>query len=120
MAIKYVITFSNRTEKGVAQPEKIFNETVVEYVTRTLAGAANYVNDNLDNCSAYSVSGMYKGKSEASYRLEYILSTPISGFSGYVEWIRQKYEQESVLLEVFSDNGYKAFLVYGLHNIEEL
>lgn len=120
MGIKYVITFSNCTESGAVEPNKIFKESVLSYVTRTLAEAAKYAKDNLDNCTAYNVTGMYKGKSETSYRVEYIFSAPISGFFGYVEWIRQKFEQESVFVEVYSDNGYKAFLVYGLHNIVEL
>lgn len=120
MSTKYVITFSNCTANGVVEPEKDFGVSPLEYVTKTLAESAKFVNDNLDNCTAYSVCGMYKGISETSFRLEYILSAPISGFFGYVDWIRQEYEQESVLLEVYSDNGYKSFLVYGLHNIVEL
>lgn len=120
MSTKYVITFSNCTKKGLAVPERDYGVSPLEYVTKTLAESAKLVNDNLDNCTAYSVCGMYKGISETSFRLEYILSEPISGFFGYVEWIRQKYEQESVLLEVYSDNGYKSFLIYGLHNIVEL
>ena len=120
MSIKYVVTFSNCTKKGIAAPERDYGVSPLEYVTKTLAESAKIVNDDLDNCTAYPVYGMYKGISETSFRLEYILSAPISGFFGYVEWIRQKYEQESVLLEVYSDNGYKSFLVYGLHNIVEL
>lgn len=120
MSIKYVVTFSNCTKKGIIAPERVYGISPLEYVTKTLADSAKLVNDNLDNCTAYSVCGMYKGIPETSYRLEYILSAPISGFFGYVEWIRQKYEQESVLLEVYCDNGYKSFLVYGLHNVEEL
>lgn len=120
MCIKCVITFSNCTENGVVEPEKCYNKTVLGYVSETLAGAAKCSNVNLDNCTAYPVSGMYKGISENSFRLEYILSAPISGFFGYVEWIRKEYEQDSVLLEVYSNSGYKAFLIYGLDNYVEL
>ena len=120
MSTKYVITFSTCTKKGIAAPEDVYGESPLEYVTRVLAETAKLNNDNLDNCIAYLANGMHKGLPESAYRIEYILSAPISGFFGYVEWIRQKYEQESVLVEVYSDNGYKSFLVYGLHNVVEL
>lgn len=117
MAIKYVVTFSNYTKKGIAAPERKFNLSPLEYVTETLAESAKFVGDNLNNRAVYLVNEMYKGISRPAFRIEYILSAPISGFFGYVEWIRKAYEQGSVLLEVFSDSGYKAFLVYGLHSI---
>lgn len=120
MAIKYVITFSNCTKKGIASPESISGESPLEYVTRVFAASAKLNKDNLDNCTAYLANGMYKGLPKGAYRLEYILSAPISGVFGYVEWIRREYEQESVLLEIYSDKGYKAFLVYGLDNTVEL
>ena len=87
MSTKYVITFSNQTESGVEQPEKIYNQTVIEYVTEILAAAAKHRDYNLDNCTAYPVQGMYKGKSEQSFRLEYIADIPAEYMRGLSLWI---------------------------------
>ena len=122
MSTKYVITFSNCTEHGVESPERLYNLTVIEYVTETLAAAAPK-NDgyNLDNCTAYPVQGMYKGKSERSFRLEYIISEPIPySMRGYALWIKNAYKQESILLETYADGEYKAELIFDIDNIVEL
>ena len=122
MSTKYVITFSNQTEHGVVHPEEVYNQTVIEYVTEVLAAAAPKSDGyNLDNCTAYSVQGMYKGKSERSFRLEYIVSVPIPySMRGYALWIKNTYKQESVLLETYTDGEYKAELIFDIDNIVEL
>ena len=120
MSTKYVITFSNQTENGVEQPEKIYNQTVIEYVTEILAAAAKHRDYDLDNCTAYPVQGMYKGKSKQSFRLEYIADIPEEYMRGLVLWIKGEYKQESVLLEIYADGEYKAELVFSFYNIVEL
>ena len=120
MSTKYVITFSNQTEHGIETPEKIHNQTVIEYTTKILAGAAKYSGYDLDNCTAYPVQGMYKGKSEQSFRLEYIADIPAASMIGYVLWIKFMYEQESILLETYKNGEYKAQLVFDMDNIIEL
>ena len=120
MSTKYVITFSNQTEHGIETPEKIFNRTVIEYVTHIISVAAEMRGENLDNCTAYPVQGMYKGKSEQSFRLEYIVSEPIKGIEGYAMWIKNTYKQESILLETYSKRQYKAELIFDIDNIVEL
>ena len=111
MSVKYVITFSNQTEHGVEQPEKIFNQTVIEYVTELVAAAAKDVGYNLDNCTAYPVQGMYKGVAESSFRLEYIADIPALYMFGVAIWIKDEYKQESILLETYSNGEYKAELI---------
>lgn len=120
MSTKYVITFSNQTEHGVENPEKIYNQTVIEYVTEILAAAAKKENCDLDNCTAYPVQGMYKGKSEQSFRLEYIADIPAEYMQGLVIWIKDEYKQESILLEIYKDGEYKAELIFNSDNIIEL
>lgn len=111
MRTKYVITFSNQTEHGVESPEKIFNQTVIEYVTELIAAAAKDVGYNLDNCTAYPVQGMYKGKSEQSFRLEYIADIPALYMLGVALWIKDEYKQESILMETYTNGEYKAELI---------
>ena len=120
MVTKYVITFSNCTEHGVEQPEKLYNQTVIEHVTEILANAAKVSNYNLDNCTAYPVQGMYKGKSEQSFRLEYIADIPAEYMRGLVLWIKGEYKQESVLFETYSNGEYKAQLVFDSDTVVEL
>ena len=120
MSTKYVITFSNQTEHGVETPEKIFNQTVIEYVTELVAGAAKDLGYNLDNCTAYPVQGMYKGKSEQSFRLEYITDIPAAYMIGLALWIKYEYQQESILLEIYKNGEYKAELIFDIDNIVEL
>lgn len=120
MSKKYVITFSNCTERGIESPEKIYNQTVIEYVTEILAAAAKHRDYNLDNCTAYPVQGMYKGKSEQSFRLEYISNIPAAYMIGLALWVKDEYKQESVLLETYSNGEYKAQLVFDIDNIVEL
>lgn len=120
MSTKYVITFSNQTEHGVEQPEKLYNQSVIEYVTEILAKAAKVSGCNLDNCTAYPVSGMYKGVAESSFRLEYIADIPAAYMIGLALWIKDEYEQESVLLESYINSEYKAQLVFNIDNIIEL
>lgn len=120
MATKYVITFSNCTENGVETPEKIYNQTVLGFVTDVLANAAKNGGYNLDNCTAYPVSGMYKGVSKNSFRLEYIVSVPSASIKGYAMWIKNTYKQESILLETYSNGGYKAELIFDFDNVVEL
>ena len=120
MSKKFVITFSNQTESGVEQPEKIYNQTVIEYVTEILAAAAKNGGYDLDNCTAYPVQGMYKGKAEQSFRLEYIADIPVEYMRGLSLWIRDEYKQESVLLEIYADGEYRAELIFGNDNILEL
>lgn len=120
MSKKYVITFSNQTEHGVEQPEKIFNQSVIEYVTEILAAAAKNQGYNLDNCTAYPVQGMYKGKSEQSYRLEYIADIPKGYMIGLALWIKEAYKQESVLLETYTNGEYKAQLLFDIDNVIDL
>lgn len=120
MTTKYVITFSNCTEHGVVEPEKIYNKSVLEFVTSTIAYAAKSLDFNLDNCIAYEVNGMYKGASETSYRLEYICSVPIEYMKGYALWVKDLYRQESILFETYSNNGYKAVLLFSLDEEKEL
>lgn len=121
MSIKYVITFSNCTEKGVETPEKITNQTVLEYVTGIIANAANKGGFNLDNCTAYSVYGMYKGVPETSFRLEYIVSESMDyAMKGYALWVKRTYNQESVLLETYRNGEYKAELLFDSDEIVEL
>ena len=120
MSKKYVITISNQTESGIEQPEKIYNQTVIEHVTGVIANAAKNSGYDLDNCTAYPVQGMYKGKSEQSFRLEYITRTPVAYMRGLALWIKDEYKQESVLLETYSNGEYKAQLIFDLDNIIEL
>ena len=120
MSKKYVITFSNCTENGVESPEKIFNQTVIEYVTEILAAAAKNEGYDLDNCTAYPVQGMYKGKSEQSFRLEYIADIPAAYMYGLALWIKNEYKQESILLEIYNNSEYKANLIFDIDNIVEL
>lgn len=120
MSTKYVITFSNQTEHGVETPEKIHNQTVIEYVTEILAAAPKNQGYDLDNCTAYPVQGMYKGKSEQSFRLEYISDIPDAYMIGLALWIKDEYRQESVLLETYINGEYKAQLVFDIDNIIEL
>lgn len=120
MSKKYVITFSNCTEHGVESPEKIHNQTVIEYVTEILAAAAKNNGYDLDNCTAYSVQGMYKGKSEQSFRLEYITDISAGYMKGLALWIKDTYKQESVLLESYVSGEYKAELLFDIDNIVEL
>lgn len=120
MATKYVITFSNCTENGVETPEKTYNQTVLEYVTQIIADAAKAGGYDLDNCTSYPVSGMYKGVSENSFRLEYIASVPSDYIKGFVLWIKNTYKQESILLETYNNDGYKAELIFDLDKIIEL
>ena len=120
MSTKYVITFSNQTENGVEQPEKFYNQSVIEYVTEILAAAAKNENYDLDNCTAYPVQGMYKGKSEQSFRLEYISNIPAAYMYGLAMWIKDEYKQESILLEIYENGEYKAKLIFDVNNIIEL
>ena len=120
MAKKYVITFSNHTESGIESPEKFYNQSVIEYVTEILAAAAKNEGYDLDNCTAYPVQGMYKGKSEQSFRLEYITDIPAAYMIGLALWIKDEYKQESVLLETYNNDEYKAQLVFDINNIVEL
>ncbi len=120
MSKKYVITFSNCTEHGVEQPEKTFNQSVIEFVTEILAAAAKNAGYDLDNCTAYPVQGMYKGKSEQSFRLEYISNIPAAYLIGLVLWLKDEYKQESILLEIYKDGEYKAELIFNSDNIIEL
>ena len=120
MSTKYVITFSNCTKDGVESPEKIHNQTVIEYVTEILAAAAKNQGYNLDNCTAYPVSGMYKGVAESSFRLEYISDIPAGYMIGLALWIKAAYNQESVLLERYINGEYKAQLIFNIDNIINL
>ena len=120
MSKKFVITFSNCTEHGVEQPEKLYNQSVIEYVTEILAAAAKNEGYNLDNCTAYPVQGMYKGVAESSFRLEYISDIPAAYMIGLVLWLKDEYKQESVLLESYTNGEYKAQLVFDIGNIIEL
>ena len=120
MSKKFVITFSNCTKDGVEQPEKLYNQSVIEYVTEILAAAAKQEGYDLDNCTAYPVSGMYKGVAESSYRLEYIADIPAAYMYGLALWIKDEYKQESVLLESYTNGGYKAQLLFDIDNIVEL
>ena len=108
MSKKFVITFSNCTKNTVEKPEEIYGQSVIEYVTEILANAAKVSNYNLDNCTAYPVQGMYKGKSEQSFRLEYIADIPAAYMKGLALWIKREYKQESVLLEIYKNGEYKA------------
>lgn len=120
MSKKYVITFSNCTESGIESPEKIYNQSVIEYVTEILAAAAKNEHYDLDNCTAYPVNGMYKGVAESSFRLEYISDIPAAYMIGLALWIKDEYKQESVLLESYINGEYKAQLVFDIDNIIEL
>ena len=120
MSKKFVITFSNCTERGVESPEKFYNQSVIEYVTEILAAAAKNEHYNLDNCTAYPVCGMYKGKSEQSFRLEYISDIPANYMIGLALWIKDEYKQESILLESYANGEYKAQLIFDMNNIIEL
>ena len=120
MSKKYVITFSNQTEHSVETPEKIYNQSVIEYVTEILARAAKNEHYDLDNCTAYPVSGMYKGVAESSFRLEYIADIPAEYMKGLALWIKYEYKQESVLLETYANSEYKAELIFDFDNIIEL
>ena len=120
MSKKYVITFSNQTEHGVESPEKIYNQTVIEYVTEILALAAKNIDSDLDNCTAYPVQGMYKGKAEQSFRLEYIADIPAEYMKGLALWIKGEYKQESVLFESYTNGEYKAELVFDIGQTIEL
>ena len=120
MSTKYVITFSNQTEHGIETPEKLFNQTVIEHVTRVIANAAKNCGYDLDNCTAYPVQGMYKGSTESSFRLEYIADIPAAAMRGFALWIKNEYNQESILIETYKDGKYKAELVFNFDNIIEL
>lgn len=120
MSKKYVITFSNCTENGVESPEKLFNQTVIEHVTSILSRAARKTGLDLDNCTAYPVSGLYKGNAENSFRLEYIADISAPAMKGFALWIKHEYNQESVLLETYTNGEYKAELIFDFDNIIEL
>lgn len=120
MAIKYVITFSNCTENGVVTPEKICNQSVIEFVTGIIAKAAKQEGYNLDNCTAFPVCGMYKGVSESSFRLEYIASIPADCMKGYALWIKNTYKQQSILMETYKDGDYKVELIFDFDKTLEL
>lgn len=121
MATKYVITFSNCAENGVETPEKISNQSVIEFVTHVIATTGEELGYNLDNCTAYPVSGMYKGVPESSFRLEYIVSEPMGyAIKEYALWIKRTYKQESVLLETYRNGEYKAELIFDSDKIVEL
>ena len=120
MATKYVITFSNQTEHGIESPEKLFNQTVIEHVTSILSRAAHKSGFDLDNCTAYPVSRLYKGNAESSFRLEYIADVSLAAMRGFALWIKQDYKQESILLEIYKSGEYKAELIFDLDNIIEL
>lgn len=120
MSTKYVITFSNQTEHGIETPEKLFNQTVIEYVTSILSKAARKTGLDLDNCTAYPVQGMYKGVAESSFRFEYIADIPAAAMKGFALWIKHEYNQESVLLETYTNGEYKAELLFDFDNIVEL
>ena len=120
MSKKYVITFSNCTESGIESPEKIYNQSVISYVTEILAAAAKNEGYDLDNCTAYPVNGMYKGVSESSFRLEYIADIPAEYMQGLAIWIKDEYKQESVLLESYTNSEYKAQLIFNIDNIIDL
>ena len=120
MSKKFVITFSNCTANGIESPEKIFNQSVIEYVTEILAAAAKNEGYNLDNCTAYPVCGMYKGSSESSFRLEYIADIPVEYMKGLAIWIKDEYKQESILLETYANGEYKAELIFDTDNVIEL
>ena len=120
MSKKFVITFSNQTENGVETPEKIHNQTVIEYVTEILAAAAKNEGYDLDNCTAYPVQGMYKGVAETSFRLEYIADIPVGYMMGLALWIKETYKQESVLFERYINGEYKAELLFDIGNTVEL
>ena len=120
MSRKYVITFSNQTESGIETPEKIYNQTVIEYVTEILAAAAKNEHYDLDNCTAYPVQGLYKGVAESSFRLEYITDIPAEYMQGLAIWIKDEYKQESILLESYINGEYKAQLIFDMNNIIEL
>lgn len=121
MSKKFVITFSNCTENGVESPEKLYNQTVIEYVTEILAAAAKNEGYNLDNCTAYPVNGMYKGVAESSFRLEYITPDDIDYYMrGLAIWIKDEYKQESILLETYANGEYKAELIFDTDNVIEL
>ena len=120
MSKKYVITFSTCTKSGIETPEETFNQTVLEYVTGTLAKAGICNGYDLDNCTAYPVYGMYKGTPETSYRIEYITDVPVDSMKGYALWIKCQYKQESVLLETYKDGEYKAELLFSLDKTVEL
>lgn len=120
MSTKYVITFSNCTESGVEQPEKLFNQSVIEHVTSILSAAARKTGLDLDNCTAYPVQGMYKGKSEQSFRLEYIADVSLAAMRGFALWIKHEYKQESILLEIYENSEYKAELIFDFEKTVEL
>ena len=120
MSTKYVITFSNHTENGIENPEKIYCQSVIEYVTEILSAAAKTEGYNLDNCTAYPVSGMYKGVAESSFRLEYIVDVSANYIRGLALWIKDEYKQESILLESYTNSEYKAELIFDFDNIVEL
>ena len=120
MSKKFVITFSNHTENGIENPEKIYGQSVIEYVTEILAAAAKQEEYDLDNCTAYPVQGMYKGVAESSFRLEYIADIPAEYMQGLAIWIKDEYKQESILLEIYKDGEYKAELIFNSDNIIEL
>lgn len=120
MSTKYVITFFNQTEHGIETPEKLFNQTVIEHVTRVIANAAKNCGYDLDNCIAYPVCGMYKGAAESSFRLEYIADIPAPAMKGFALWIKHEYKQESVLLETYTNGEYKAELLFDFDNMIEL
>ena len=120
MSKKYVITFSNSTGTGIESPEKFYNQSVIEYVTEILAAAAKNEGYNLDNCTAYPVQGMYKGKSVQRFRLEYITDISAGYMIGLALWIKETYNQESVLLETYTNSEYKAQLLFDIDNIVEL
>ena len=120
MSKKFVITFSNCTQRGIEQPEKLYNQTVIEHVTDVLANAAKLNHYNLDNCTAYPVQGMYKGVAENSFRLEYISDIPAAYMRGLALWIKREYKQESVLLEIYENSEYKAQLLFDFGKTIEL
>ena len=120
MSTKYVITFSNCTESGIESPEKIYKQSVIEFVTEVLAAAAKNEGYNLDNCTAYPVNGMYKGVAESSFRLEYIADIPVEYMLGLAIWIKKEYRQESILLEIYKNGEYKAELIFNTNNVVEL
>jgi hypothetical protein len=63
---------------------------------------------------------MYKGIPETSFRLEYISSVPADYMKECALWIKGFYNQESVLLETYRNDSYKAELIFSAERVEKL
>lgn len=116
MAIKYVFTFSNNSNGVTIYPDN-HGSLPLDYLTRIFATCDP---KNFSNATGIECNGFYKGVPEKSFRLEYIVADPVRNIEGYAAWIAEKFQQDCVLLETYSEKSYNACLVDSKSNIIQI